>query len=81
MIEAVLFNTNGDVISRPEPVDTAELAVFAGQTIYDDAIEATSGRGSRFRVGFFIDGKLLRLVDGRPCDEMAAILAGRMTAQ
>lgn len=65
-IEVVLFD-GSTVAARAE----AELdaAVFAGQTLYDDHVEnigAYFAGARKLEVGFYVDGKLARMVAGRP---------------
>lgn len=63
IIEVVTFDGSRDRIDRAEAL-TPEEAIFAGQTLYDDAFRGRHGRN--VSVGFYVDDRLVRLVTGRP---------------
>lgn len=62
--EVVTFSTQGKRLDTAEAA-TAEDALRAGQILFDEA--QTGLYGCKPKVGFFdADGKLIRMVDGRP---------------
>ena len=62
MIEVIVMCA-GRVTDRAE-ADTVEDAVYAGQVLFDETPRGY--RGVKPQVGFYVDGKLVRLVTGRP---------------
>lgn len=63
-IDVVLFR-NGARWDGAE-ADGPENAVYAGRTLHDEARAAAAPVKPRLEVGFYVDGKLSRLVQGRP---------------
>lgn len=61
--EVIVFGTDGKRAADAEAA-TPEDAVFAGQTLYDEALAGVYGQ--KLSVGFYVDGKLIRLVNHRP---------------
>lgn len=61
-IEVVVFD-GWRAVARAE-ADSPEAAIFAGQTLYDEAKSGTYGQ--KLTVGFYVDGKLAIRADGRP---------------
>jgi hypothetical protein len=64
IIEVVTFDSRHERVSTAEAL-TPEDAVYAGQVMHDEAFDHR-GRYSKFSTAFFVDGKLVRMVDGRP---------------
>lgn len=62
MFEVITFSTAGDRIDTGE-CDTQEQAVTAGRALWDDRIDAHLDVA---QVGFYVDGKLVRMLDRRP---------------
>lgn len=64
MIEVITFMCERiDTAEAPDP----ESALVAGRTLYDDAIQNIRGASKKtVTVGFYVDGKLSKMVEGRP---------------
>ena len=63
MIEIIIFDPAMRRLDTATAA-TAEDALYAGRVLYD---EATDGRlTGHHHVGFFVDGKLAQLTEGRP---------------
>lgn len=62
MIEVVTFDRRGvlDWAYAPD----AEAALTAGRTLRRDALDAHPVQGYRVTVGFYVEGKLVRQVEG-----------------
>lgn len=61
-IEVILFDRSGrrDTAEAATPED----ALYAARTLYDEG--GSPGAGAKRQVGFYVDGKLVRMVTGRP---------------
>lgn len=69
MIEVQVFQ-NDKRVSQVFDIEDPETAVFAAQTLYDDAVNAMPVQGidRATRCVFFVGGKMVRMVEGhRPC--------------
>lgn len=62
MIEVITFRTGG-LVDRAE-AETPEAALLAGQILYDEGLQ--DHYGDKLSVGFYVGGKLVRMVPGRP---------------
>lgn len=69
MIEVLVF-ARGNRVASAEAEDPAP-AIYAGQILHDEALPSTQAVG-KLEVGFYVAGKLVRLVTGRPA---ATVLA------
>jgi len=65
MIEVILFQNDRQVASAE--ADTAEDAVFAARTIWREHEQANRYQGvtRAMRAVFYVDGTLVRMVEGR----------------
>lgn len=63
-LEVIVFGPRSRILARAEAANLPAL-VYAGRVLHDEAAPHAMGSGS-LTVGFFVDGKLSRLVEGRP---------------
>lgn len=67
MIGVVVFD-GSNAVDRAEAATRAD-AIFAGQTLYDERVAFVGSffaEQRKIEVGFYVDGKLVRLTTGRP---------------
>lgn len=64
MIDVILFDGTGSRVIDEAEADGPENALFAARTLYDEG--GSPGAGAKRKVGFYVEGKLVRLVEGRP---------------
>lgn len=62
MIDVIVFGTNGAKLDQAEAA-TPEDAVYAGGILYQEAL--TNTYGQKLSTGFYVDGKLVRLIENR----------------
>lgn len=63
MIEVIVISRSS-VVARAE-ADSPEAALLAGRTLHDEAVPHVMGARA-LTVGFYVEGKLVRSVEGRP---------------
>lgn len=63
-LEVIVFSDRSRIVARAEAADVESL-IFAGRVLHDEAAPLKMGPGC-LSVGFFVDGKLSRMVEGRP---------------
>jgi hypothetical protein len=64
MIEVKVYRSDR-IVSQVFDIEDPETAVFAAQTLYDDALAAMGGMSRAMRVVFAVDGAMVRMVEGR----------------
>lgn len=63
VLEVIVF-AGSNAVARAEAGDVESL-VFAGQTLHDEALPSCQ-QVAKLEVGFYCDGRLVRMVEGRP---------------
>jgi hypothetical protein len=66
MIEVKVY-AGAALLSQVFDIEDPETAVFAAQTMWDDALRATCCQGyeKTMRATFAVDGALVRMIEGR----------------
>lgn len=67
MIDVTLYRSDTKA-AQVDDIEDAETAVFVARTLWDDHIRETpgvQGRTDAMRTTFHVDGKLVRMIDGK----------------